>query len=173
MRTRAVFALAALLLAVPACDKKSDGTPAVSLARTGVDKVKALHRGELSAIATYQDVLKKNDTAAWRADLERMLADHKDAAERLRARLVSLGATPDTSAGFWGGWTELLAKGAAAIGDAPARDTLRAGEKHGVDEYEEALKDSAKLDSETAALIRDVLLPKAKDHVTTLEKLAK
>jgi demethoxyubiquinone hydroxylase (CLK1/Coq7/Cat5 family) len=173
MRTRSIFALAVLLLAVPACDKKSDGTPTLSLSRTGVDKVKALHRGELSAIATYEDVLKKNDTAAWRADLERMLADHKDAAERLRARVVALGGTPDTSAGVWGGWAELVAKSAAAIGDAAARDALKAGEKHGVNDYEEALKDSAKIDSETAALIRDVLLPKTKDHVTTLEKLAK
>ena len=173
MRTRAVFTLAALLLAVPACDTKKDGTPTISLSRTGVDKVKALHRGELSAVATYEDVLKKNDTAAWRADFERMLADHKDASERLRTRLVTLGATPDTSAGLWGGWTDLLAKGAAAIGDAPARDTLKVGEKHGVSEYEEALRESTKLDSETAALVRDVLLPKAKDHVTTLDSLSK
>ena len=71
MRTRAVFTLAALLLVVPACDRKSDGSPAISLARTGVDKIKAVHRGELSAVATYEDVLKKNDTAAWRPDLER------------------------------------------------------------------------------------------------------
>jgi hypothetical protein len=168
MRTRALLVLAALALAVPACDKKSDGTPV--LARTGVEKVKSLHRGELSAVATYEDVLKKNDTQAWRADLERMLADHRDAAERLRGRVVAVGATPDTSAGVWGGWTELLAKSAAAIGDAAARDILKQGEKHGVNVYEEALKDST-IDSETAALIRDVLLPKAREHVTSLENL--
>jgi hypothetical protein len=175
MRTRAVFALVGLVglvLAVGACDKKSDGTPTLTLSRTGTEKVKAMHRGELSAVATYEDVLKKNDTASWRADLERILAEHKDSAERLRSRVVALGATPDTSAGVWGGWTELLAKGAAAIGDTAAKDTLKAGEKHGVNEYEEALKDS-KMDSETAALIRDSLLPRQREHVTTLEKLGK
>src|SRR5438477_11408093 len=103
MRMRAVFALAGLVLAVTACDKKRDGTP--TLARTGTEKVKSLHRGEMSAIATYEDAIKKNDTAAWKADFERILGEHKDAAERLRARVVALGATPDTSAGAWGGWT--------------------------------------------------------------------
>ena len=170
MRTRAVFALAGLLLAVAACDKKSDGTP--TLARTGAEKVKSLHRGEMSAVATYEDVLKKNDTAAWRADLQRMLDEHKDSVDRLRQRVVALGATPDNSAGPWGGWAELVAKSAAAIGDTSARDALKAGEKHGLDDYEDALKDG-KLEAETATLVRDTLIPRQREHIATLDKLVK
>jgi hypothetical protein len=171
MRTRAVFALVGLLIAVGACDKKSDGTPTLA-GRTGTDKVKSLHRGEMSAVATYEDVLKKNDTQSWRADLERMLGEHRDAASKLKARVTALGATPDSSAGVWGGWTELLAKSAAAIGDAAARDVLKTGEKHGLDDYEDALKNNA-VDAETAAMIRDTFIPRQREHITTLDKLVK
>jgi hypothetical protein len=129
-----------------------------------------LHRGEMSAVATYEDVIKKNDKSAWRADFDRMLGEHRDAADKLRARVVALGATPDANAGVWGGWAELIAKSAAAIGDEAARDSLKMGEKHGQNDYEDALKDSA-VDPETSALIRDTLLPRQREHVGTLEKL--
>lgn len=113
-----------------------------------------------------------NDTPAWAPTFERIKRDHESAAEKLRARVLALKGTPDASAGAWGGWAELVAKGSAALGDGAARDALRIGEQHGVSEYDEALA-SAKVDDETKSLIRGTLLPLAKEHVRALEALKK
>ena len=101
---------------------------------------------------------------------DRILSEHRDAADKLRARVVALGATPDANAGVWGGWAELVAKSAAAIGDDTALGALKMGEKHGQNDYEDALKNAA-VDPETTALIRDTLLPRQNEHVSTLEKM--
>jgi len=168
MRMLSFLTLACTLLVATGCDA-GDANPRTA-GGGPVDMAKSLHRGELSAITTYEDALKKNNTPAWTATFERIKREHQDAADRLRARVTALNGTPDTTAGAWGGWATVVAKGATAIGDGAARDALRLGEQHGVSEYDEALK-SAKVDEDTKSLIRGTLLPFAKEHVTALEAL--
>lgn len=170
MRMPSFLALGLVLATAVGCDA-GDANPRTA-GGGSVDMAKSLHRGELAAVASYADAIQKNDTPAWTATFDRIHREHQSAADDLRARVVALNGTPDASAGAWGGWSELVAKGAAALGDGAARDALRLGEQHGVSEYEEALK-SAKVDEPTKALIRATLLPRAQEHVRALEALKK
>ena len=171
MRTAFVLSLAAATMFTVACDSKSP--PKGSTAATeSADKVKSLHRGELAAVSTYEAALKKNDAHAWSPELNRILGEHRDAVDRLKGRLQDLGVTPDVTAGIWGGWTDLVAKAAAVLGDEPARDALKTGEKLGIKAYEDALIDG-KVDEATKTLVRDHLLVETREHVTALEKLKK
>ena len=171
MRTAFILSLVAATMFTAGCDAKSPpkGSTAAS---ESAEKVKALHRGEFAAVSTYEDAIKKNDAHAWTPELNRILGEHRDAVDRLKGRLLDLGVTPDNSAGIWGGWTDLVAKSAAALGDEPARDALKTGEKMGVKTYEDALVDG-KIDEATKSLIRDRLLAQTRAHVTALEKLTK
>jgi uncharacterized protein (TIGR02284 family) len=138
---------------------------------SGLEKVKMLHRGELSAVATYDQAIGKVKNAAIKPDLTRLRDEHQDAVNRLRARITEMGGTPDEKAGLWGDWSKLVTDAAAVFGDDAALGALKAGEKHGISEYEETLK--ADVDSTTKALVRDVLLPRQREHVPALETLAK
>lgn len=171
MRTAVLLTLAAATVFGVACEAKSPpkGTTA---ATDSADKVKSLLRGEMAAVSTYEDAMKKNDAHAWTPELKRILGEHRDAVDLLKARVQDLGVTPDFTAGAWGGWTELVAKAAAVLGDEPARDALKTGEKMGAKAYEDALVDG-KVDEATKSLIRDRLLARTREHVTALEKLTK
>lgn len=171
MRTAAILALAAATVLTVACDAKSPPKGSTAASESG-DKVKALHRGELAAVTTYEAAIKKNDAHVWTPELNRILGNHRDAVDRLKGRLLDLGVTPDVTAGVWGGWTDVVAKTAAVLGDEPARDALKTGEKMGVKTYEDALVDG-KIDEATKSLIRDRLLVQTREHVTALEKLTK
>lgn len=169
MRTLSILSLVLGLVAVAGCDSGANPRTAGG---GSLEMVKSLHRGELAAVASYKDAIAKNDTPAWTPTFERIQREHETAAEMLRVRVVALNGTADTSAGPWGGWSELVAKGAAALGDGAARDALRIGEQHGLSEYDEAIK-SAKVDEDTKAVIRGKLRPLVSEHVQALEALKK
>lgn len=171
MRVAAILTVLATAVFAVACDAKSPPKGSTA-ANDSAERVKSLHRGELAAISTYEEALKKNDAHAWAPELNRILGEHRDAADRLKSRLLDLGVTPDYSAGAWGGWSDLVAKAAAALGDEPARDALKAGENLGVKSYEDALTDG-KVDEATKSLIRDRLLGRTKEHVSALDRLKK
>ena len=160
-----------LALAATACDS-GHKTSTNSGATIDTAKIKSLHRGEMAAVAAYDDVIGKTTEASWKDVHDRIRKDHADAAALLRDRVSAVGATPDTSAGPWGGFAEAWATMGATISDAGGRDALKAGEKHGIDEYESALK-SDKVDADTKTLIRDKLLPQQRQHVADLETLKK
>jgi hypothetical protein len=171
-----IAALAAVSLV--ACNKNeptgngSDGDrrTTTSTSRAAVDEIRELHRGELSAVTTYDEVLKRMGKAEWKPTLERIREQHRSAADSLRARVTALGGTADSSAGAWGAWADLVAKSGAALSDESGIEALKTGQKHGVDEYEDALEDDD-VDADTKALIRNTLLPQAKRQVDELNAL--
>jgi hypothetical protein len=167
-RIMSLLTVVAVVAAAAACSKQ-DGTTSRSSPDTS--KLKKLHRGELSAVDSYAEAIRKlpNVTAI---DLDKFRQDHADAAERLRSRIVALGATPDGSAGAWGDWAEAVTKGGAAFGEDAGLRARQAGEKHGENEYEEALRNDD-VDAETKQIIRDVLLPRQKEHVSALQRAIK
>ena len=167
-RIVSLLTVVAVALVASACSRQ-DGTTSRSNPDTA--KLKKLHRGELSAIDSYAEAIKKlpNTTAV---DLEKFRQDHADAAERLRSRIVALGATPDASAGVWGDWAETVTKAGAAFGEDAGLRALQSGEKHGENEYEEALRKDD-VDAETKQMIRDVLLPRQKEHIAALGRAVK
>ena len=171
MRVALIASIVVSAVLMGACDSKSPpkGSPA---ANESLDQVKGLLRGELAAVATYEEAIKKNDAHAWFPELNRILGEHRDAVSRLKTRVTDLGGSADSGSGVWGGWTDLVAKAAAVLGDEPAREALKAGERLGVQSYENALV-NAKVDEATKGLIKDTLLVRTREHVTALENLKK
>lgn len=159
----------ALSLPLSACGAKTD-TPVAGVSPRTLELAKSLLRGELAAVATYEDVIKRNDKPAWGARLASLLEDHKTSAAQLRLRVTALGGDPAMGAGMWGGWTELVAKSAALLGDEPGRAVLESGEKQGVDDYERVLNDPAG-DAVTKDLIRSDLLQRTRGHIKTLQEM--
>jgi bacterioferritin len=136
----------------------------------GLAKLQKIHRGELSAIATYDKAMEKAG-APLRTELGRIRDDHRDASDRLAARIKARGGTADTTAGVWGDWTSLLSQAAASINDASILKVLKTGERHGIEEYDEGLK-IENLDAESKSLLQ-TLLERQRTHVPTLEGLEK
>jgi hypothetical protein len=169
MRRIALPLMIAAAAALSACSREDSRT---SGSRTpDVAEVKKLHRGELSAIDSYDEAIRKLPDAK-AVDLAKIKADHVDAAERLRSRIVALGGTPDASAGPWGDWAEAVTKTGAAFGEDAGLRALQAGEKHGKNEYEQALRDDD-VDAETKQVIRDVLLPRQEEHLSAIQRAIK
>lgn len=162
MHTSRAFLLTAVAaLALGACGERTPSGQDIST-------LMSLHRGELAAVASYERVIGWHGALSTRVDLPKVRNDHSTAAATLAARIRALGGTPDTSPGVWGGSTQLLSATASAIGEKSALELLRAGEKHGQDEYNEALEDDD-VDAETKSIIRSQLLPPLAAHIIQLE----
>lgn len=164
-----ILSLSLCTLSLGACDAKRD-TPAAGVSSEALALAQSLLRGELAAVATYEDVIKQSATASWSPQLATILQDHKDAAAKLRVHVVALGGQADAGAGVWGAWTDLLAKGAVAISDALGRAVLETGEKQGISDYERVLN-HAKADASTKALIRNDLLERTRAHIAALQAM--
>jgi len=155
----AVFAL----LVLSGCGER---TPA----GRDVSTLMSLHRGVLAAVASYERIMNMQERIEG-VDLAALRDDHQLAAGMLAERIRKLGGTPGTSPGVWGGSVELLSAGAGTIGAKASLEFLRVGEKHGQDEYEDALAD-ATVDPETKDLIRGELLTRQAEHIRALEAAA-
>ncbi len=160
----AIALVATSLVAFPACENKEN-----RYASSGVStlKLESLHRGELAAVETYRQAIEKEGADA--GILTRLKSEHQDAADRLRDRITSLGGTASTSSGVWGGFAKAIEGAAKVFGNKAALEVLKQGEEHGVNEYEEALTDP-KVDVASKDLIRTTLLPRQRQHVTTLSE---
>lgn len=130
-----------------------------------------LLRGELSAVESYQKALKKTEDDPRSAQLRQMLADHNEAVADLRAH-VTMHTTeaPSDDSGWWGSFTAAFQGLANLFGDSSALSGLKQGEEHGVKEYERALEDES-LTFDCRQVIREKLLPRAKQHVQMLDAL--
>lgn len=130
-----------------------------------------LLRGELSAVATYQQALGKFMEPADHQALHEILEDHTHSAGVLRELVIAQGALPAQDAGMWGNLTKFLESAAVMLGESSALNLLRAGERHGISEYQHALEDR-ELMQEIKTRISSDLLPSLSRHINTLEMLA-
>jgi uncharacterized protein (TIGR02284 family) len=128
-----------------------------------------LIRGEMSAVSTYNQVLEKVKDKDERKTLNNFKQHHQTAVEKLK-KLATQDVQEDTrSTGAWGAFTKTWTGGAKLFGDKAAMRALKQGEEHGIDEYEEALKDE-NISSEVKDLIRSDLLPKQQNHLKKLNE---
>lgn len=153
------------------------GTPVeAGLSRDGHDgggAIEALVKGELSAIETYKQALRKVGYGTWPgAELLRIETEHETAAALLKERMRRRGEAPPQSSGLWGAWSKAVEGTAKVFGGKTAIKVLKAGEEHGVHEYETALRNET-LDPEVKALIRRTLLPQTRAHIPVLERVLK
>lgn len=150
------------------------GKARVELSRAGKNggsAIDSLVKGELSAIETYKQALRKvGSTSRPGAELLRIETEHETAAALLKERMRRRGEQPPESSGLWGTWSKAVEGAAKVLGGKAAIRALKEGEEHGVHEYEDALKDEA-LDPEVKTLIRGTLLPQTRAHIPVLERV--
>ncbi len=136
---------------------------------TAVETLNSLLRGEMSAIETYRLALEKVGDEPGAQELQGILRDHRDAADRLWHHIERHEGRPAESSGPWGGWAKLVQGTANLLGDAAALKALKEGEQHGLKEYEEALRDEALL-ADCLELVRE-LLARQEQHVRILDRM--
>ena len=132
--------------------------------------VNSILRGELAAIETYDQVLEKFAGKLQTVELIKIRDEHKEHVSHLTEHVRKGGVEPSTESGTWGTFTNALTGVAKLIGPETALAALKTGEEHGIGQYEKADQNKDLLD-ETKTLIRTKLLPEARAHVATLDKL--
>ena len=142
----------------------------VTISDRAVEQLNSLLRGEISAVQTYDQALRKlgdhfGDEAA---ELRRIAQEHGEHAQDLRARVRTLGGDPDDSARVWGTLVQAVEGTARLLGDPAALKALREGEEHGLRDYRDALSE---LDVESRRLVQDALLPAQLRHIQALESM--
>jgi hypothetical protein len=135
-----------------------------------IDVCSSLLRGELSAIETYTQAIDKFDREVEASTLHTLRADHQNSAAKLRQHIIDMGAEPPADSGAWGAFAKAVEGTAKILGESPALAALKQGEQHGIDEYEEALKNPDVME-EIKTVIRRELLPPLSQHITALEQL--
>jgi uncharacterized protein (TIGR02284 family) len=137
-----------------------------------IEACNKLLRGELSAVESYTQAIKKFETEGERTALQGIRSGHEKAAASLRSHIQDMGGRPSESSGAWGGFVQALEGAALVLGESPALAVLEKGEQHGIDEYREALADEDVME-EIKQVIRGQLLPSCAHHLVTLGRLRK
>jgi uncharacterized protein (TIGR02284 family) len=137
-----------------------------------IDACNSLLRGEISAIETYSHAVHEFGDANEVSLLENMRRDHIESATWLREHVREMGGEPSRDSGLWGAWARGVEGAAKLIGEKTALKALQEGEEHGEKEYEDALEKDRVLDS-CKEVIRSELLPRQRQHVSTLRGMAK
>ena len=148
-------------------------TQTVPTAEGTVEKLNSLLRGEISAVETYDQAIKKFADPSVRTmanTLTRIRDEHARSVVVLRERVLAHGGTPPDGAGVWGAFANTVTGAAKLFGPQTVLSALKQGEQHGVTQYEQ-LAENPEMSAECRYLIRNDLLPHCHDHVVTLEMM--
>lgn len=138
-----------------------------------VEALNALLRGEISAVETYQQAIGKFTQPEDRHlanVLTRVRDEHNRSVDILRERVIAHGGTPSDGAGVWGVFANLVEGAAKLLGPQTALAALKQGELYGKEQYEKAVEKGG-VSPECLFLIRNDLMPKCQQHMTTIEQL--
>ncbi|MCB0345770.1 MAG: DUF2383 domain-containing protein [Bdellovibrionales bacterium] len=127
-------------------------------------------RGERAAVDTYQTALESVEDEEICQSLRKMMVDHKQNVLLIEREIQSMGGAPEESAGVWGTVANGVTEVATNIGDKTTLLALRAGEGHGIREYEGIINSSEMLNS-SEVLLNKKLLPDCIKHNAELTKL--
>ena len=136
-----------------------------------VDTLNHLLRGEIAAVETYDQAIKKFSDPADRSvanALTRIRDEHARTVSTLKSRVTAAGGSPSEGAGAWGVFANAVQGAAKVLGPETALAALKQGELHGIDDYEKAIKDDD-VSSETRSLFSSQLLPPCREHVRQLD----
>ena len=136
-----------------------------------IDVCNRLLRGELSAVETYGQTIRKFEGDPAIESLRQIQSEHQYAAELLRANVVTMDGEPSTDSGAWGAFAKSVQGVAKLFGESSALRGLKQGEEHGLEDYEDALEDDDVMQS-CKELIRSELMPRTRRHIETLQRLA-
>jgi len=132
-------------------------------------QVDELIRGEISAVESFRTVLGKIKDTSERSALEQMLQDHVRAVDKLKRFAEPEFESEAETSGPWGAFTTAFAGGASFFGDKAALSALKVGEQHGINEYQEAIKDNS-INQEVRTLIQTELLPNQERHLQKINQ---
>lgn len=130
----------------------------------------SLLRGEMSAVETYEQALSRFDATNGANEVQRILSEHRDSVQRLKALIRDEGGEPSEGSGAWGYWANMVTGLAKLVGTGPTLQSLYQGEDHGKNSYESALKDET-VPQEVKDEIRTRLLPRQLEHLGSLTTL--
>lgn len=137
---------------------------------TAVEALNTLLVGEMSAVDTYTQALKKVGQEEGSDTLRANLKDHETAVKELQGLVAARGGSPATETGAWGKWAEVVVGSAKIIGDKASLKALKEGEEHGFDEYKEALNEKL-LNADEKKVIREKLITAQQGHIKNLDLL--
>lgn len=135
--------------------------------------VEKLLKNELAAAETYHQALEKFEEEGQRnevAYLEPIYEEHTQAVSELQEKIQQMGGTPTTDSGLWGSWSETVMSGAEMIGKEAMLNALLAGEKSGLDDYEEAVQDTD-LPEDLSSLIQTKFVSYQQENIRVLNRL--
>jgi uncharacterized protein (TIGR02284 family) len=138
-----------------------------------LSKVEKLLKNELAAAETYHQALEKFEEEGQRneiAYLEPIYEEHTEAVSELQEKIQQMGGSPTTDSGLWGSWSETVMSGAEMIGKDAMLNALLAGEKSGLDDYEEAVQD-ADIPSDVSSLIQTKFVNSQQENIRVLNRL--
>jgi uncharacterized protein (TIGR02284 family) len=135
-----------------------------------VDQLNSLLRGEISAVETYEQAIRKIDDehASDATALRAIAQEHGEAAQALRDEITRLGGEADNSSSAWGTWAKVVEGTAKLFGDASALKALKEGEEHGLKDYREAIDD---VDESARDLITNKLIPAQVRHIGVVDAM--
>lgn len=136
-------------------------------------KVEKLLKNELAAAETYHQALEKFEEEGQRnevAYLEPIYEEHTQAVSELQEKIQQMGGSPTTDSGLWGSWSETVMSGAGMIGKDAMLKALLAGEKSGLDDYEEAAED-VDIPSDVSSLIQMKFVNCQQENIRVLNRL--
>jgi hypothetical protein len=131
-------------------------------------QVEELIRGEISAIESFDVVMKKLDDAQEKQHLSTIREDHVNALNTLKRYSGNEFKAGVQDSGPWGSFTKSFAGGASLFGDKAALRALKIGEEHGRSEYKELLNDKS-IDQSLREVITTELLPAQERHIQTID----
>jgi len=138
-----------------------------------IDKVEKLLKNELTAAETYHQALEKFEEENQRREiayLEPIYEEHTEAVSELQEKIQQMGGTPTSDSGLWGSWSEAVMSGAELLGKDAMLNALLAGEKSGLDDYEQAAQDPD-IPSEVNSLIQTKLVASQQENIRALNRL--
>ncbi|BDS06801.1 hypothetical protein NT6N_18410 [Oceaniferula spumae] len=135
-----------------------------------IKECNSLLRGELSAVETYEQAIDKFGHEGQGMPLRRIKEEHQASVRDLKDSITAMGGIPDDESGAWGTFATAVQGAANLFGDNSAVAALKQGEKHGENEYEEALEKDCIMPS-CRSQIQTKLLPRVKSHISTLDSL--
>jgi len=99
----------------------------------------SLLRGELSAIETYGQAIRKHSDSPAAERLRDIRSEHITAAKLLADNVREMGGEPETDSGGWGVFAKTVQGTANLFGPGSAIESLQKGEEAGRGDYESAL----------------------------------
>jgi len=130
----------------------------------------SLLRGELSAVETYDQAMRRLEDHTVLIDLRQIREEHAGAVAALREAVARFGGEPTGSSGPWGTFASAVTGEDGMLGPATVLSALVQGEEHGVNEYEDALT-NPDVDPDCKDAIRGKLLPQTRQHIDELNRL--